>query len=574
VLDPEAELAVRLSFDPQAKTLAVADSGIGMSREELIENLGTIAQSGARAFLERLEADKRPADVIGQFGVGFYSVFMVAQEVRVTSRSFRPEDEAWTWISRGENTFSIEPAEKSERGTTVEIRLKEDAAEFAQGYRLEQIVKKHSDFIAFPIYLITRDDDETKERVVNQQTALWRQSPQDVTDEQHDDFYRQLTLDFEKPLLHLHIVTDAPVQTFAILYVPGNKDRGFLSLRTDHGLKLYSKKILIQEYNKDLLPNHFRFVEGVVDSEDLPLNVSRESVQASLVMNRIGRVLRRRLTSELEEMAEERPDDYATFWREFGAFIKEGVATDPANRDDLVKLLRFHSSRDGERLVSLSEYVERMGGDQKAIYYILGEDLTSVADSPHLDYFKAHDIEVLYLVDPLDSFMLLSLREFEDKSLQNVDDAGLELPKDEETEEVEEGLEKADLDRLIERFKSVLGERVVEVRESRLLTDSPCRLVSPGDATDRDMQRVRRLLNRDFEVPQKILEINRRHSLVQDLAQLVADQPHEPLIDPAIEQLYENALLIEGLHPNPAAMVSRVQALMERAAAALIEQPG
>jgi molecular chaperone HtpG len=571
VLDPEAELAIRLSFDEENKTITVSDTGIGMNREELIENLGTIAQSGARAFLERLEADQRPSDVIGQFGVGFYSVFMVAEEVRVTSRSFRSEDRAWTWVSRGENTFSLEEAGKPDRGTTIEIELKEDAAEFAQGYRLEQTVKKHSDFVAFPIYLVTAEEDETKERVINQQTALWRQSPQDVTEEQYNDFYRQLTLDFEKPLLHLHLVTDAPMQTYAILYVPRKRDKGFLSLRTDHGLKLYSRKILIEEYNKDLLPNYLRFVEGLVDSEDLPLNISRESVQTNLVMNRLGRTLRRRLVGALEEMAEERPDDYVTFWGEFGAFIKEGIATDPGSHDELVDLLRFQSSREGDGLVALKEYAERMGEEQKAIYYVLGENLTSVANSPHLDYFRAHDIEVLYLVDPIDSFMVMTLREFDGKPLQNVDDADLELPQ-EEGEEAEEGLKTEDLGGLIERFKSVLGERVVEVRESKLLTGSPCRLVSPSDDPTQSMQRVRRLLEQDFEVPKKILEINRRHPLVRDLARLVTDRPDEDLIDPAIEQLYENALLLEGLHPNPAAMVPRLQRLIERAAAVLADE--
>lgn len=569
VLDPEAELAIRLSFDPAANTITLSDSGIGMNREELIGNLGTIAQSGVRAFLDSLDANQRPSDVIGQFGVGFYSVFMVAEEVRVTSRSYRLQDEAWTWTSRGQNTFTVTQAGKSDRGTSIEVKLKKDATEFAQGYRLEQIVKKHSNFVAFPIYLDTTKDDETQERVVNQQTALWRSPTQDVSQEQYNDFYRQLTLDFEKPLLHLHIITDAPLQTYAILYVPAKKERGPLSLRTDHGLTLYSRKVLIQQYHKDLLPNHLRFVEGVVDSEDLPLNVSRESVQTSRVMRSIKRVLQRRLVGELETLAQEHPDDYETFWREFGGFIKEGIATDPTSHGDLVKLLRFHSSRDGQGLIPLSEYVERMGADQKAIYYILGSDLTSVANSPHLDYFKAHDIEVLYLVDPIDSFMVLSWREFEGRPLQNVDDAGLELPKDDGR--AEEGLGKAELERLIERFRAVLGERVSEVQESRLLTDSPCRLVSPGDDPTRDMQRVRRLLNQDFEVPKKILEINRRHPLMQNLACLVADQPDEVLIDPTIEQLYENALLVEGLHPNPAAMVSRVQALMERAVAALAE---
>lgn len=566
VLDPDAELAIRLSFDAENNTITVSDTGIGMNRQELIENLGTIAQSGARAFLEQLEADQRLSDIIGQFGVGFYSVFMVAQEVRVTSRSFRPDDDAWTWVSRGENTFWLEPATKTDRGTVVEIKLKEDASEFAQGYRLEQIVKKHSDFVTFPIYLVTQQDGKTQERLINQRSALWRQPPQQVSDEQYTDFYRQLTLDMDEPRLHLHIVTDAPVQTYALLYIPHKKERGLLSLRTDHGLKLYSRQVLIQEYNKDLLPNYLRFVEGVVDSEDLPLNVSRESVQNSLVIKRIGRLLRKRLISALADMAQERPDDYADFWREFGGFIKEGIATDPSSHTDLVKLLRFHSSRDGDALVSLDEYVARMPKDQKAIYYILGQDLTSVANSPHLDYFKAHDIEVLYMVDPIDSFAVMALREFEGHPLKNVDTPDLDLPQTQDRKETDQ----ADLEQLMARFKKVLGDRIIEVRPTSLLTDSPCRLVSPGDDPTRDMQRVRRLLDQSYEVPKKIVELNPHHPLVRDLARLVSERPDETLINLTIEQLYDSALLLEGLHANPAAMVPRLQTLMERAVAALV----
>jgi molecular chaperone HtpG len=269
-------------------------------------------------------------------------------------------------------------------------------------------------------------------------------------------------------------------------------------------------------------------------------------------------------------MAEERPEDYASFWNIFGAFIKEGVAAEPAGQDELLKLLRFHASQDGEGLISLAEYVENMDDDQKAIYYVLGENLGSVASSPHLDYFKDHDIQVLYLVDPVDSFMMLSLREFEGRPLQNVDDADLDLPAAKEQEAEREPEQAESLSGLTERFRDVLGERVVEVRESKLLTGSVCRLVSPGDDPTQGMQRVRRLLEQDFEVPKKILEINPRHPLVLNMARLVAEQPDETLIDPAIEQLYENALLLEGLHPNPAGMAARVQTLIERAAAALV----
>jgi molecular chaperone HtpG len=563
VLDPDVELAIHLGFDEEARTLTVSDTGVGMTREELIENLGTIAHSGAMAFLKGLEegarlADIRLTDIIGQFGVGFYAVFMVAEEVVVTSRSYRPDAQAWRWSSRGDSRFTLSPAEKKDRGTIVEVKLKEDATEFASAWRLEQIVKKHSNYVSFPIYI--------DERAINQQTALWRTSPQEVEEQAYADFYRQLTLDFEQPLLHVHLVTDAPVNIRSILYVPRKRERGLLSPRTDYGLQLYSRKVLIQEYNKDLLPEYLRFVEGVVDSEDIPLNISRETVQSSRAVRHIQKALTGRVIKALRGLAEEQPDDYRAFWDEFGAFIKQGVATNPLGHEDLVPLLRFHSSRSGDDLASLGDYVERMPEDQDAIYYILGDDRAAVARSPHMDSFKARGLEVLYLLDPLDGFMMQSLKEYESKSFQNVDDPSLELPEVAEAEpEAGEGVSQPDFELLTARFKRVLGDRVTEVRESRLLTDSPCRLVSPEAGPERDLQRVRRLLEQQFQVQAKILELNRRHPLIQNLARLVTTRPDDGVIEPAIEQLFDNLLLLEGLHPNPVQMVPRIQALLETA---------
>jgi molecular chaperone HtpG len=491
---------------------------------------------------------------------------MVAEQVRVVSRSYQPDAQAVEWISEGGTNYALGPADKAERGTRIEIKLKEDAAEFAATWRLEQIIHKHSDYIAFPIYV--GDSDQA----VNQKTALWRQSPLEVTEEQYGEFYRHLTLDLEKPLLHTHLVTDAPISLRSLLYIPTHRERGFLSPRTDHGLRLYVHNVMIQEYNKDLLPDYLRFVEGVVESEDLPLNISREVIQRSPVGRRIQKALVRKLLKELETLAESDPEAYAFFWNEFGPFIKEGVAAipsaDTSAKEDLLPLLRFHSSRANSDLISLSEYVERMGEEQGAIYYVLGNDLESVAQSPHLDYFRAREIEVLYLADPIDSFVAMALPEYEDKPFKNVDSAGLELPQDEDDEkDAMRTLPEPDFNRLVGRFVKVLGDRVVEVRESKVLRDSPCRLVSPEDNAEREMSRVYRMLGREFQMPKLILEINRSHPIVANLAHLISETPEADLIDASIEQLFDNMLLLEGLHPNPANMIPRIQQLVEAATA-------
>jgi molecular chaperone HtpG len=566
VLDPDVELAIHVTIDREARTLTVSDTGIGMTCNELIENLGTIAQSGAAAFIKRMqelgEQERPPVEMIGQFGVGFYSAFMAAEQVQVISRSYRPDAEACQWVSDGSASFEVGPADRKERGTSVIVHLTEDADEFLNEWQLEQVIKRHSDFVPFPIRL--------GDKVVNRQRPLWRQSPQETSQEDYAEFYKHLTRDVDPPLLYTHMVADVPVDVHSILYIPPHRDRMLLSLSGDYGLRLYAKGVMIQERNKDLLPNHFRFVEGVLESEDLPLNVSRETVQRNPAVRRIQKALVGKLTRELVDLAENDAAKYAEFWNEFGVFIKEGVAIDFAGRDDLMPLLRFHSSRSIQQdddLISLQTYVERMTEGQSAIYYLTGEDLSSIRRSPHLDYFRAHDIEVLLLADPVDSFLAMSLTQYDDKPLKSIDDADLELPEESGEHAPDEETAENDLGQLVARMMEVLGESVSQVRESRLLRDSPCRLVSPAGSAGSDAQRVRRLLNQEFEISPKILEINRRHPLIRNLAAALAQRPEDPAIDATIEQLYENQLLLEGLHPNPATMVDRIQLLMEAATA-------
>jgi molecular chaperone HtpG len=559
--EPDAELSIHVDVDEDEKIVTIHDTGIGMTKDELIQNLGTIAQSGARAFIEASKDEQvNLADIIGQFGVGFYSVFMVADWVRVTSRSFQPDAVAAVWYATGEDTFTVDSAEKVERGTTIEIKLKEDAEEFAREFKLRDIVKRHSDYVPFPIFV---GDSEEQ---ANKQTAIWRQSPQDVEEDEYKEFFKHLTLDFEDPIDTIHYRADAPLQLYALLYLPNKPERTMFSARKEDGLKLYVRKVLIEEYNKNLLPQHYRFIHGVVDTEDLPLNVSREAIQNSPVISKLKKVLTNQVTNRLKDMAKDDPEKYQTFWETFGMFIKEGISTDPLEGETLSPLVRFHTTTHTESLVTFDEYIERMKDGQDKIFYILGDDDRSVARSPHLDYFRDNGYEVITLTDPMDSFMLMGLRKYGDFDLQNVAAADLELPEEDSSEEGEEEisdeLPEKEFKKLVKRFKKQLGDRVTDVRATDRLRDSVARLVDPDGVMGQEMQRVYRLMDRDYEVPKKVLELNPRHAVVNRLNELPKD---DELGNTIIEQIYESALLIEGLHPDPASMLDRIQLLMEKA---------
>lgn len=557
VLDPNAELAIRISVDKEKRTVTIQDSGIGMNQAEIIEHLGTIAESGARKFVQASkEKNTDFSQIIGQFGVGFYSVFMAADWVRVTSRSFRPQDQAVSWYATGEDTYQVGPAEMAERGTKIEIGLKEDAAEFADEFRIKNIIHRHSDYIGFPIYV-----GEAKEPA-NKRASLWRTSKSEISEEQYQDFYRQTTLDWEEPLARIHFVTDAPVQLYALLYFPAKSERGVLALRKDDGLKLYSRNILIDEYNKDLLPEHLRFVQGVVDSEDLPLNVSRETVQASGLMPRLKKVLTGQVLKELENLAKNNSEKYEAFWQEFGGYLKHGVASDMAEGEKLHDLLRFHTSLDPQKWSSLAEYAGRMKESQKEIYYLVGDDPKSVLRSPHLDAFRDQGLEVLLLTEPIDSFLLMGLHKYKEFELKNA--AQVELPENEKSAEnkEQERIGEADFNALIERCKQVLGERVSDVRASKRLSQSVARLVDPEGVLNPELQRVYKYLGKDYEIPKKILELNPSHPLLKNLLQPGADEALQNII---IEQIFDNALLVEGLHPDPSSLAERIQQIMAAA---------
>ena len=562
ILDPAQELEIRIQIDKENRILKISDTGIGMTHDQMKTNLGTIAQSGAKAFLEAAQGDgSELVDVIGKFGVGFYSVFMAAEWVKVTSKSYQLNENAATWYATGADTFEMGSSGRESRGTEIEIKLKEDAAEFIEESLLREIIKKHSDYVPYPIYL------GSDEEQINRQTAIWRENPRSVEEDHYHDFYRQLTLEIDLPLDKIHFVADAPLKVFALLYLPANPDRGMFTLRDEDGLKLYARKILIDEYAKDLLPPYFRFVQGIVDAEDLPLNVSRESVQATALINRINKILTNQVIQKLKEMAAKNPDTYQEFWTRFGQFIKEGVASNDANLDTLSALLRFHTTTLPDQWSSLDDYIEHMKPGQEKIYYILGDDENSISRSPHLDYFQTHCFEVITLTDSVDSFMLLGLREYKELPLQNVADSELNLPESSQDEgsEKKQPDEKISDDRLkelVNLFKDILGERVSDVRVTDRLTNSVARLVDVKGSMGQEVQRVYRIMDKDFKIPKKILEINGGHSILK----MVSDLPDKSELGKTIiEQIFESALLIEGLHPDPASMIPRIQKIMESA---------
>ena len=485
---------------------------------------------------------------------------MVADWIKVTSRSYRKDAQAATWFSKGDDTFTVEPAEREKRGTSVTIKLKDDAKEFLEESRLREIIRRHSDFIPFPIYI----GDEKEQ--VNRQTALWRQQPRELKKEDYEAFYQQMTLDFTPPLAYTHMVVDAPVQMYALLFLPSSPEKGLLSLRKESGLKLYARKVLIDEYYKDLLPEYFNFIEGVVDSEDIPLNVSRESVQANRVINKLKKLVTSKVLDMLEDLAKDDQEKYNQFWNAYADYIKQGIAIEQDKPESLYPLLRFHTNQHPDEWSSLDDYVSRMKPDQKEIYYIMGEDKASVLYSPHLDIVKKYDYEVLLLTDASDAFMLTRLKQYKDYKLVNVATAELPVSKEEKAKETEEQ-EKPDKSKdeyksLIEQFKKQLGDKVVDVKITDRLSDSPARLVDPEGALPQELQKVYKLLDKDFETPKKILEINPEHPIIQALNNQPKDSDLIPL---AIEQIYEDTLLIEGLHPDPASMINRIQKILEAA---------
>jgi molecular chaperone HtpG len=566
ITDKDLPLEIKVDFDEKAKTITVTDTGIGMTSDEVIKNIGTIAKSGSADFLKQLKDSKADANnIIGKFGVGFYSVFMVAEQVIIKTKSFKIGEPAIEWRSNGLGDYEITEIDGSiNRGTTVEIHLKEDAKEFAEKYRLETVIKKHSNFIFFPIYLGSEK--------INSVSALWREPKTNIKKEQYDEFYKFLSYDSEEPADVIHVAVDAPIQFNALMFIPKKSYDFFGYNRDDHGLDLYVRRVLIQHKNKDLLPEYLGFVKGVVDSEDLPLNISRETLQENIVFTKIAQNITGQVLSYLLKKAKDEPEKYAEFWKEHGRIFKLGYS-DFANLEKYNQLLRFNSStnEDAKALTSLDEYVSRFKEDQKEIYYAFGNSREAISQDPHLEIFKNKGLEVFYLYDPLDEFVMGTVRKYKDFEFKSVD--SVELKNLDKYNDLEEKKDKpADLseedekhfDSLLSRLKDILGDRVVEVKESKRLSGSPAILVNPDDGMSSTMQKILRMSNKDMGAQKKVFEINRDHKLVRNLLKVFKSNSQDEYITNVVEELFESALLLDGSLDDPHKLVTRLNKLLEQ----------
>ena len=571
----DGELQISVDFDKDNNTVTVTDNGVGMSRDEIIENIGTIASSGTRKFLESLTGDQaRDAQMIGQFGVGFYSSFIVADKVTVTSRrAGLDKSEAVRWESDGQGSFTLENTEKEPRGTVVTLHLKEGEEEFADNFRLRNIIKQYSDHISLPIMMQEVDyktdedkDDENKEpeyERVNSASALWARDKKDITDDEYREFYKHVSHDFQDPQSWIHNKVEGNQSYTSLFYIPAKAPFDLFDRDHKRGIKLYVKRVFIMDDAEHLMPNYLRFIKGVVDSDDLPLNVSREILQQNKVIDRIRGASVKKVLGKLESMAKDQPDEYAEFWKTFGQVMKEGPIEDFANKDRIAKLLRFSSTETNseEQTVSLEDYVGRMKEGQEKIYYITAESFSAAKNSPHLEVFKKKGIEVLLLSDRIDEWLVAHMTEFDGKPLQSVARGDLDLGEigDEAEEKATEEANEEFRD-VIERVRKTLGDSISEARMSQRLTDSPSCLVLNEQDMSTQMQQILEAAGQYAPRAQPVLELNSGHKLVAKLKDIKDDDSFNDWVS----LLFEQAQLAAGTHlEDPAGFVKRMNRLLE-----------
>jgi len=572
LLDEGTDFKIDISTNKKERSITVADNGIGMNREELIENLGTIARSGTTAFLDSLSGDEqKDAALIGQFGVGFYSCFSVAEKVEVITRK-AGDEKAWGWTSDGVGAFSISETERENQGATVTVYLKKEDKEFIEETRIQNIVKTYSDHISIPIMLAGKE----KASQINAGSALWTRQRKDITEEQYKEFYHHVGHVFDDPWLTLHNRAEGKIEYTNLLFIPSSPPFDLMNPERKHRVKLYVKRIFITDDCEDLMPSYLRFVRGIVDSEDLPLNVSREMLQHNVVVTRIKSALVKRVFRELKKKAEKKPEEYDIFWQNFGAVLKEGLYEDHSSHDKLLELVRFRSTAGtDDQLVSLAEYVERMKDGQEEIFYITGDSPETLRASPQLEGFQARGAEVLLLTDPIDEFWLPAVAAYQEKRFTSVTASGIDLSKiKKETKEGDKGAEKNDVDnwddaavaKLILAFKESLGEAVKDVRASDRLTESAVCLVAAEGDMDLHLQRMLKMQGHmDIPATARVLEFNPGHSLIKKLTDSVDKAAKKQDIADAALVLFDQARIVEGeAIDDPASFSQRLNWLMEK----------
>jgi TNF receptor-associated protein 1 len=547
-------LEINVTTDETAKTITIQDFGIGMTREELVKNLGTIAHSGSKQFLKALgEGGAKNTNLIGQFGVGFYSAFMVAKSVKVYSHSWKAGEPGHVWSSDGSGSYEVEEVADANRGTKIVIELKDDAGEYATEGRIKDILERYSAFVSFPINLNGKH--------INTVQALWLRSKNEIKDEEYTEFYKFQSHAYDEPLLRLHFSADAPLSINALLFVPKENTERYGMSRFEPAVSLYCRKVLIDAAPKDLLPEWLRFLKGVVDSEDLPLNISRETMQDKALLDKLSKVITKRFLKFLDEEATQRPDSYAKFYAEFGLFLKEGAALDFAHKDQLVKLLRFESSlTEKTKSTSLADYVSRMGSEQKEIYYLTGKDRAAIESGPYLEGFKARNLEVLFCYEPVDEYVMNNVREFDGKKLMAADHGDVKLA---DVPQAEGSLSADDTKKLTEWLKTTLGERVAEVKASDRLVDSPALATNADKFMSAHMRRMMKAMNKEgVDAPVKVsLEINPRSAVMKRLFETHTAAPDRAKL--VAEQILDNALISAGLLEDASPMVARMYKLLE-----------
>ncbi len=571
IVDNDLPYEIHLKADKEKNILIVADNGIGMTKDEAIKNLGTIAKSGTEEFIKNLPKDRKEVEsLIGRFGVGFYSVFMVADEVEIITKSAIPGNKPVKWISDGKNSYEVYEIDEDQnitRGTKIHIYLKDDAKEYTEPSKLKEIINTHSSFISFPIFV-------EGERV-NTLAAIWREPKNTLRKEQYEDFYKFLTHDYQEPLDYIHISIDAPIQYKALLFIPKSAYDFYGILKEDYGLDLYSNRVLIKHKFKDLLPEYLGFLQGVVDSEDLPLNVSRESIQENAILRKISSNLVSQVFSHLQKLATERPDDYKLFWKEHAKVFKHGYS-DFSNKDKFIELIRFNSStcQNQDEIISLNDYVSRMKPEQEEIYYSLGNSYNSIKNNPHFEIFERKGLEVLFLYDPFDEFMLSALANYKDKKFVLIENADIqkinkmpdEVTKDKDVENLTDD-EAVKFGEFLVYIKNYLGDKVKEVKESNRLLTSPACLVDSDGMFSSSFQKIIKMMNKDTSIPPKVFEINKDHKIIRNLLQIFTKDKEDEFLKRSIDELFDTALLLDGYLNDPTTFASHINYILEKSTA-------